>query len=151
PSDLVWRNGMSGWSPILSVPELAPTAPLHRFGEPPPPERGPQGDTPSIRRTAPPAPGVGKILPLGGAGLCFINFFLSWWGLSVTAPTNQESANRIRDVEPIFQRSLDWWNRRLTAEAVMKVRRVYDPNTPDVRFSTTLMGWRTGAGIMGFL
>ena len=34
-NDLVWRNGMPGWSPILSVPELAPTVPLQRYGDPP--------------------------------------------------------------------------------------------------------------------
>src|ERR1700716_904134 len=32
-NDLVWRNGMAGWSPILSVPELAPTVPLQRYGD----------------------------------------------------------------------------------------------------------------------
>jgi len=150
PSDLVWRNGMSGWSPIMSVPELAPTAPLHRFGEPPPESRPGPAYTPSIRRTAPPAFGIGKILLLAGAGLCFINFFLPWWGFSAREQTTQEDQRRVQEVFKLIQANSQWYERRISHEHGRKIEQVYTVKGV-TGHSSSLMGWNTGAGLMGFI
>src|SRR5262249_47279345 len=84
------------------------------------------------------------------AGLCFINFFLPWWGLSASSPP-QEEAIRRQDVGRLIKQNADWIMRRLGIDVFEKMDEVYSRRGSETRYSRTLMGWRTGAGIMGFI
>lgn len=94
PGDSVWKQGMANWSPIASIPELAPAgggAPRPGPGPAGPPAVGPvqnyQDDYGYDNQPGGPSGGVTmisiwSIIMVSGAGLWFINLFLPWWTFS---------------------------------------------------------------------
>src|SRR5207247_45324 len=73
-----------------------------------------------------------------------------WWGLSAREQKTKEDQNRLQEVGRILQQNQEWYVRRLGPETLVKIDQVYsNPEVPS--YSRTLMGWSTGAGLMGFL
>src|SRR5262245_44395628 len=97
-NDLVWKNGMANWSPVNSVPELAPPdrGPPRGYDEPGGPPPFPSG-RPSRYG---PAVTFGGILLFIGAGLLFVAFFTPWWGITHKFPEDKSpTQERIKELE----------------------------------------------------
>ncbi|MBK9795336.1 MAG: DUF4339 domain-containing protein [Holophagaceae bacterium] len=77
PSDQVWHEGMAGWSPIQSLPELAALVP-------PPAAKAAPVQAPQGQAQAPP-PKSGKVWPwiLGGCGVLLLLVLLGGIGIAM--------------------------------------------------------------------